>query len=108
MKTIRANHLNGMARFAAVITALMVGMTFALTTSLASAGEINKVEVVKPKVVEKVKVPENKVEALPVVKQAVKADSSSGFVRPFGFSPFFFRPFGFNPFFDEEFFGFGD
>ena len=100
---------NSLMRLATVLTTLMVGMTFAMIASTASAGEINKVEVKKAEV-NKVEV--NKVEVVkpmvvekvmpPVENPRVKVDSSSDFVRPFGFG------FGFNPFFDEEFFGFGD
>jgi hypothetical protein len=102
MKTICANYLNGMARFATVITTLIVGMTFALTTSVASAGEIKKVVIEKPKVVEKVVLPEKKAVVFPVAKEVVKPEAKSDFaVRPFFFRPFF-RPF-FNPFFDVDF-----
>jgi len=113
MKTRCAKYLNGMARFVTVITTLMVGMAFALTTSVASAAVVKHVNIDNNKdVIEAavVKAPvASKVEVQKIEKAEVKADSSSGvnssFIRPFGFG---FRPFGFgfNPFFDEDFFGF--
>jgi len=113
MKTVCEKYLNGMDRFVTVITTLMVGMAFALTTSVASAAVVKHVNIDNNKdVIEAavVKAPvASKVEVQKVEKAEVKADSSSGvavprvnssFIRPFGFG------FGFNPFFDEEFFGF--
>jgi len=92
---------HSLLRLATIFTTLLVGMTFALITSAASAGEIKKVEIVKPKVaeaVEVVKLPVNiaEVKAIPVkvVKPEAKSDA--------GVNPFFFNRFFFNPFFFEE------
>ena len=112
---------HSLLRLATTLAALLVGMTFALTTSVASAAvvidinkivfDINKVVIVKPHPVVNVMQPASKVEVPPVVKPEVKVDSSLGVVRPLGIRPFLARPFfarpsDFNPFFDEEFFGF--
>jgi hypothetical protein len=103
---------HSLLRLATVLSALLVGMTFALTTSVASAAVVNGVNgaffiVPKPKVVQVVVQPTSKVEVLPVVKEAVmpqvKSDSKVRQVRPFFARPFFFRSFGFNQFFDEDF-----
>ena len=90
---------HSLLRLATIFTTLLVGMTFALITSTASAGEIKKVEIVKPKVVEIVKPEVKKVEVKEI--KAVKPEANSRVVRPFGVRPFFVRPF-FNPFFNEE------
>jgi hypothetical protein len=88
-------------------TALLIGMAFAFTTSVASAGvviDINKVVIVKPKVIVKNPMPSaNKVLVFLPAKQTVKPEATSRVVRPFGVRPFFARPFGFNPFFNADF-----
>ena len=100
---------HSLLRLATVLSALLVGMTFALTTSVASAAvmidinkivfDINKVVIVKPHPVVNVMLPVKEAVMHPVVK----SDSRVRQVRPFFARPFFFRPFGFNPFFDEDF-----
>ena len=96
---------HSLLRPATVLSALLVGMTFALTTSVASAAVVNGVFFIvpKPKVVQQVVLPKSKVEVRPVKQEVVKPEVNSRVVRPFGVRPFFARPFGFNPFFDEDF-----
>ena len=97
------------------LTALLVGMTFALTTSVASAAvmidinkvvfDINKVVIVKPHPVVNVMMPVKEAVAHPVVKEAVMPEMKSD-AKVRQVKPFFGRPVVFNPFFDEELFGF--
>jgi hypothetical protein len=95
-----------------LLTALLVGMTFALTTSEASAAvvkdvkidtnpftiTINKVKIPIPPTVVTVKLPAIKVGVQAVEQIGVKPESKSRFVRPFGIGPFF----------NEDLFGFED
>jgi len=94
---------HSLLRLATILTTLFVGMTFTLITSAASAAEIKKVEIVKPRVVEIVKLPviNAAVKAIPVkvIKPAAKSDAG---VNPFFFNRFF-NPFNQGFFFNEEF-----
>ena len=93
---------HSLLRLATVLSALLVGVTFALTTSVASAGEINRVVIVKPKAAENV-LPAIKVLVFPPAKQIVKPEAPSQGVRMpgpgnVGFRRFgFIAPFGFRP-----------
>jgi hypothetical protein len=99
MKVVFVEMKNALLRVATVVTTLMVGLTFLAVTNAFAGGEVKKVVVEKPLVVEKVVEPVKKV----VVVKEAKVDSSSAVVvRPFVARPFFFRPFFFNPFFFEE------
>jgi hypothetical protein len=113
MKGLTSRMRLSLLRLATALSTLLVGITFALTTSVASAAvinnvmidinkvvfDINKVVIVKPHPVVNVMVPVKEA----VVHPVVKSDSRVRQVRPFFARPFFARPFGFNPFFDEDF-----
>jgi len=103
---------HSLLRLATVLSALLVGMNFALTTSVASAAvmidinkiviDINKVVIVKPHPVVNVMLPVKEAVVHPAVNEAVmpqmKSDAKVRQVKPF-----FGRPVLFNPFFDEDF-----
>jgi hypothetical protein len=104
---------HSLLRLSTVLSTLLVGMAFALTTSVASAAvvnnvmidinkvvfDINKVVIVKPHPVVNVMLPVKEA----VVHPVVKSDSGVRQVRPFFVKPFFGRPVVFNPFFEEDF-----
>jgi len=88
---------HSLLRLATIFTTLLVGMTFALITSTASAGEIKKVEIIKPKVVEIVKLPVKIAEVKAIPVKVIKPEAKSDAVNPFFFNRFF------NPFLFAEF-----